>query len=312
MGIVVTWVLLAAASIATIVLATKAPVHARLGVRAAGAAVLGITVLWVGLSCTTTIKASVAVPVSYGKPGAPVGPGLQLHAPWVEMEVYPARPVQYCLNDGAPFEVRTQDKAQVTAVVCAQYAINGFTRPLDFSAPVDGQAVMRVYNLAKNAEQLRDNHVKRGLENSTAAVFATVKWDEVVGGTKTNEMSGLLAAELKALENKGILITDVLVGTIQPGANLNEAIDRKVKERENTAAAVEEKNRKAIENETAIADATAKAEAGRILSGTLSREALCQAWIEKNAGVTQYTAGPCGALGAGSSSPQVIVDNRPR
>lgn len=81
-------------------------------------------VFFVGSLFTATfthVKATeVGVPISFGKVGDPLGPGVHFTAPWVSVETYPTRP----LNVDVTAKVRTADAGLVTVATTARWNVS--------------------------------------------------------------------------------------------------------------------------------------------------------------------------------------------
>jgi hypothetical protein len=252
-----------------------------------------LAVLLLIWSCTTVVVASIGVPVTFGKVGTPMQPGLHFKGPLTKVETYPIRNSDAIVLGGEHgMVVKTHEQGQLAVHVTMSYRI-------------EPAAAAAIYLKARDQDKLRENIVVPYAQQGVTSAFSKLTNDEA-SATKVDQLPQLVRDEVAAqLDKQGVQLVTLTIGAPVPSAELQKAIDQKVAASQRRDQATIDQQRATIENQTKINAAQAQATANGIIAASTTQATLCQELIDTirekgNVGVVM--ANPCG----GSSS-NVIV-----
>lgn len=272
--------------------------------KAGGVVMLVAFIVLLGFQSVHLVRATdVGVPVSFGKVGDPVQPGVVFTAPWTDIETYPTRPLAI---ETCP-AVNTRDAARVeTCVQVRWHASNKTANTLYYQA--------RTGDDEKIGKEIVTPAAKQALGEVWARVPNTEAVARVVPnhtGTDAEElldpgaqMSDVIAAQLTGLlQRYGIDVTSVAIREIRPDKVVSAAISNRAAQAQKTEQAILAQQTAIEEGKARKLEATAlRAALGELPALTFEQQqALCvQAWERQlSAGRTVYDS-PCGT-GAGTS-----------
>ena len=131
-----------------------------------------ITALTLFFSTFVLVNATqVGVPISFGKVGQPLDPGVHFIAPWANVEEYPIRPITVQLTGEHKVIARTADAGQMSVEIAARWRVERHsakelyfqTRTGDIDAisaniviPNLRQAVGQIYSITGNLDAISD------------------------------------------------------------------------------------------------------------------------------------------------------------
>ncbi|MBB1243047.1 prohibitin family protein [Streptomyces durbertensis] len=267
----------------------------RLG--AVGALVAG---LLAGLfSCVHVVSAyEVGVPVTFGKVGSPMTPGMNLKSPFTNVVSFSTRPVDLNLSDRDVVEVRSSQGGVMYAEVTVKWAVT------------PAKAV-ELYRLAGSEEAIQQRLVFPDSREIVRNVFA--RYTSEQGYTSARERINTEIADLikKRLAPRGIDVTTVNLRNVKPSEKLQTQIDRKIQQEQATERATEAARTAKAEAERRRIEAEGIARANKILNNSLTDKVLlnqCIEAFERVAGKQPVYTVPCGS---GSGNP-LIVDGTKR
>ncbi|MFF0445842.1 prohibitin family protein [Streptomyces sp. NPDC004609] len=256
--------------------------------------------LFVGISsCVHVISAyEVGVPVTFGKVGSPMTPGLNLTSPFTNVTTFSTRPVDLNLSDKDVVEVRSQQGGVMQVEVTVKWAVT------------PAKAV-ELYRLAGSEDAIQQRLVFPDSREIIRNVFARHTSEEGYSSAreKINNEIGQLIKE--RLAPRGIDVTTVNLRNVKPSEQLQDQIDRKIQQQQATERATEAARTATAEAERRRIEAEGIAKANKILSNSLSDKVLMNQCIEayrEAAAKNPVYAVPCGA---GSGNP-LIVDGSKR
>ncbi|WP_175408563.1 prohibitin family protein [Streptomyces sp. TRM64462] len=265
----------------------------RLG--AVGALIAG---LFAGLaSCLHIVSAyEVGVPVTFGKVGTPMSPGVNVVSPFTTVTTFSTRPVDLNLSDKDVVEVRSSQGGVMYVEVTVKWAV----------AP---SKAVELYRLAGNEAAIQQRLVFPDSREIVRNVFARHTSEE--GYSSAREKINAEIAELvkERLAPRGIDVTTVNLRNVKPSDQLQDQIDRKIQQQQATERAQEAARTATAEAERRRIEAEGIAKANKILNDSLSDKVLLNQCIEaykEAAAKNPVYAVPCGA---GSGTP-VIVDGK--
>jgi regulator of protease activity HflC (stomatin/prohibitin superfamily) len=132
----------------------------------------GLTAVILFFSTFVIVGATqVGVPVSFGKVGQPLDPGVHFVAPWASVEEYPIRPITVQLTGEHKVIARTADAGQMSVEIAARWRVERHsakelyfqTRTGDINAisenivlPNLRQAVGQIYSVTGNLDAISD------------------------------------------------------------------------------------------------------------------------------------------------------------
>lgn len=265
------------------------------------AALVGLAaVVW---SCTAYIKAAeVGVPVTLGKLGAAMQPGLHVVAPWTRVETFPTRPVNVELSGESEVTARTRDAGGMRVGVATRWKVEPEMAP-------------ELYLQVRTGDdaKISDTIVTPNLRQAVGLVYSQT------GNLDANsDRAGVTAAIQKSLVDQlkryGITVEDVNIRYVNPDDAVNDSIARFAAQQQATRIAEEGVKTSAAEAERQRVVAEGQKAAASQLRDISDAQAnlLCvQTWERvmtesTKAGVPVY-GNPCsGSSGVGG----VIVGGR--
>lgn len=230
-------------------------IEGRGAVRAGAGVVIAVTVLLLALMSVKSVGATeVGVPVTLGAPGAPIGPGPTVVLPWTDVRTLDVKTQTLDLDDDNEIKTVTADRVQTPVDVSVYFHVDSekaptllltvgedyvdkIVRPLVRSNVYDGGSKYK----AEDIQQQRDAY-----ENTVEAALRP-----------------LLAA-------RGIVLEKVELRKIQLPDNILANAQAKIN-------AEETQKRAKIDAETKVIEATAQAQANKILQESLTQNKdVCQ------------------------------------
>ncbi|WP_236241769.1 prohibitin family protein [Streptomyces sp. CC228A] len=249
------------------------------------------------LSCLHVVSAyEVGVPVTFGKVGSPMRPGMNVISPFTDVTSFSTRPVDLNLSDKDVVEVRSAQGGVMYAEVTVKWAV----------APAKA---VELYRLAGNEAAIQQRLVYPDSREIVRNVFARYTSEEgyTSAREKINAEIGKLVKE--RLAPRGIDVTTVNLRNVRPSEKLQEQIDGKIQQEQATERAEEAARTATAEAERRRIEAEGIAKANKILNESLTDKVLFNQCIEaykEAAASNPVYAVPCGD---GGGTP-VIVDGK--
>ncbi|MEU7564547.1 prohibitin family protein [Streptomyces fradiae] len=263
----------------------------RLG--AVGALLAG---LFAGIaSCVHVVGAyEVGVPVTFGKVGTPMHPGVNVISPFTSVTSFSTRPVDLSLSDKDVVEVRSSQGGVMYAELTVKWAV----KPTK---------AVELYRLAGNEAAIQQRLVFPDSREIVRNVFARHTSEE--GYTSAREKINAEIGQLikERLAPRGIDVTTVNLRNVKPSEQLQDQIDRKIQQQQATERAQEAARTATAEAERRRIEAEGIARANKILNDSLTDKVLLNQCIDaykEAAAKNPVYAVPCG----GGSGTPVIVD----
>ncbi|MFD6419014.1 prohibitin family protein [Streptomyces sp. NPDC060194] len=245
--------------------------------------------------CVNVVSAhEVGVPVTFGKVGRPMLPGMHLTSPFTDVTSFSTRPVDLDLSDKDVIEVRSSQGGVMYVEVTVKWAV----------AP---SKAVELYRLAGNEASIQQRLVYPDSREIVRNVFA--RHTSVEGYSSAREKINAEIGDLitRRLEPRGIDVTAVNLRNVKPSDKLQDQIDRKIQQKEATERATEAARTAEEEAKRRRIEAEGIAKANRILNDSLTEKVLMNQCIEafkEAAGSNAVYTVPCGT---GGGTP-VIVD----
>lgn len=260
------------------------------------------------VSCVYVVGAyEVGVPVAFGKIGTPWNSGVHFKTPFTSVTSFSTRPVDLNLSGDDVVEVRSSQGGVMYAELTVKWAVT------------PARAV-ELYRLAGTEEAIQQRLVHPDSREIVRNVFARHTSEEgyATGREKINAEIGKLIKE--RLAPRGIDVTTVNLRNVKPSEKLQDQIDKKIQQEQETLRAKEaaltakaKAEQSRIEAEAAAErkriESEATAKANRTLNKSLTDKVLLSQCIEAYESAAQANpvyAVPCGT---GSDGTPVIVDS---
>ncbi|NYI03618.1 prohibitin family protein [Allostreptomyces psammosilenae] len=252
------------------------------------------------LSLTHTVQANeVGVPVTFGRVGDPLQPGLHLVSPFTDITSYSTRPVNLDLVGEETVEVRSSQGGVLYADVTVKWSVMP-------------EEATELYRQAGTEEAVQERLVLPDSREVVRNVFARYTSEEGYA-TRREELGPEIAEALRErLTERGITVDTVNLRNVRPSDQLQEQIDLTIQQREQTQRAEEAVRTAEAEAERMRVEAEAEAEANRLLSESLTDEILLNRCIEafsEAAAQGAVYAVPCGN---GAGTPVIVDGTAPR
>ncbi|WP_371661637.1 prohibitin family protein [Streptomyces sp. NBC_00280] len=263
-----------------------------------GAALSAVAALLAGVfACVHVVRAyEVGVPVTFGKVGNPLTSGIQFKSPFTDVTSFSTRPVDLDMYGKDVVEVRSAQGGVLYAEVTIKWAV------------IPAKAV-ELYRLAGSEEAVQERLVVPDSREIIRNVFAKHTSEEGYASAR-EQIGSEIATLVKArLEPRGIDVTNVNLRNVKPSDKLQEQIDKKIQQEQDTERAVEAARTAKAEAERKRIEAEGIARANGILSKSLSDKVLynqCLEAFKEAARANPVYAVPCGTDANGTP---VIVDN---
>ncbi|MFF3325780.1 prohibitin family protein [Streptomyces sp. NPDC002889] len=259
---------------------------------ALGALIAG---LFAGItSCVHVISAyEVGVPVTFGKVGTPMNPGVNLTSPFTNVTTFSTRPVDLNLSDKDVVEVRSSQGGVMYVELTVKWAVT------------PAKAV-ELYRLAGSEDAIQQRLVFPDSREIIRNVFARHTSEQGYSSAreKINTEIGDLIKE--RLAPRGIDVTTVNLRNVKPSDRLQDQIDRKIQQQQATERATEAARTAKAEAERRRIEAEGIARANKILNDSLSDKVLANQCIDafkEAAAKNPVYAVPCGS---GSGNPLIV------
>lgn len=243
------------------------------------------------MSVTQVGATQVGVPITLGKPGAPLGPGPHVVLPWTSVKTLDVKTQSVNMDDDASVRTITSDRIQVPVDVSLFISVDKAKAPTLLLTVGEDYVEKVVIPVARGT--IYDAGSKYSSEN-------------IQGERDAYEKS--IFEQLKpVLASRGVTLEKVELRKIQiPDEILNNAQAK--------ISAEEKQKRARIDAETAQIEAEGKAKANAIISGSISRNPsiICNNFVEALAsGKIQgpIYVNPCSTEGNG---PSLLVQTPPK
>ncbi|MFP3988833.1 SPFH domain-containing protein [Streptomyces sp. E11-3] len=249
-------------------------------------------------SCVHVVSAyEVGVPVTFGKVGSPMTPGMNLKSPFTNVTSFSTRPVDLNLSDKDVIEVRSSQGGVMQAEVTVKWAVS------------PAKAV-ELYRLAGNEESIQQRLVFPDSREIVRNVFARHTSEEGYSSAreKINTEIGELIKE--RLAPRGIDVSTVNLRNVKPSQKLQDTIDRKIQQKEATDRATEASRTAEEEAKRRKIEAEGIAKANKILNDSLTDKVLMNECIDafkQAAKQNPVYAVPCGG---GDGNPLIVDGTR--
>lgn len=264
--------------------------------RFAWGAVITSLLLFLIVGAASTVKlvgpTEVGVPVSFGSVGTPIQSGVNIVAPWVEIETYPTRPVTVELSGDQRILARTADAGQMQVEVAARWKV----------LPADAKNLFMQVRTGDD-ERISQDIVVKNLRQAVGSVYSvTGNLDALNDRTKTTQaIKDQLQEQLSAY---GIQIEDVNLRSVEPDEKTANTIALYASQQQATRIAEEAKKTATIESQRRLIEAQGLEQSSNAVAGidADSAKILCmQIWqqvVSKGieSGTPVYT-NPCGSTG---------------
>ncbi|MFD3436986.1 prohibitin family protein [Streptomyces sp. NPDC058685] len=245
-------------------------------------------------SCVHIVSAyEVGVPVTFGKVGAPMTPGLNITSPFTNVTTFSTRPVDLNLSDKDVVEVRSSQGGVMYVELTVKWAVT------------PAKAV-ELYRLAGSEDAIQQRLVFPDSREIIRNVFARHTSEE--GYTSAREQINTEIGDLikERLAPRGIDVTTVNLRNVKPSDRLQDQIDRKIQQQQATERATEAARTAKAEAERRRIEAEGIARANKILNNSLSDKVLMNQCIDafKDAAAKHPVyAVPCGG---GTGNPLIV------
>ncbi len=221
----------------------------------------------------------------------PLGEGFHLIAPWNEVIIY---------------EVRQQELFEKMKVLSS----NGLEIQIDASA-----WYKPVYDQLGNLHQsLGENYLQRVIQPAIRSAARSVVGrytPEQLYSSKRDAIQDEIYTETKAiLDKQHVQLNEVLVRDVTLPKTIKEAIERKLKQEQESLEYEFRLVTAAKEAEKVIIEARGKADANRILSASLTDKILMDKGIEATLKLAESTNSKVVIIGSGDTGMPIILGNQ--
>ncbi|MEV7994174.1 prohibitin family protein [Streptomyces sp. NPDC086077] len=262
-----------------------------------GAALSAVAGVLAGVfACLHVVTAyEVGVPVTFGKIGKPLTSGIHFKSPFTDVTSFSTRPVDLNLYDKDVVEVRSSQGGVLYADVTIKWAV------------VPAKSV-ELYRLAGSEEAVQERLVLPDSREIIRNVFAQHTSEEGYASAREQISSEIAALIKERLAPRGIDVTAVNLRNVKPSEKLQEQIDKKIQQEQDTQRATEAARTAKAEAERKRIEAEGIARANKIMDQSLSDKVLynqCLEAYKEASRANPVYAVPCGT---GSDGTPVIVD----
>ncbi|MFD7438150.1 prohibitin family protein [Streptomyces sp. NPDC059861] len=262
-----------------------------------GAALSAVAGVLAGVfACLHVVTAyEVGVPVTFGKIGKPLTSGIHFKSPFTDVTSFSTRPVDLNLYDKDVVEVRSSQGGVLYADVTIKWAV------------VPAKSV-ELYRLAGSEEAVQERLVLPDSREIIRNVFAQHTSEEGYASAREQISSEIAALIKERLAPRGIDVTAVNLRNVKPSEKLQEQIDKKIQQEQDTQRATEAARTAKAEAERKRIEAEGIARANKIIDQSLSDKVLynqCLEAYKEASRANPVYAVPCGT---GSDGTPVIVD----
>ncbi|MFJ4472048.1 prohibitin family protein [Streptomyces sp. NPDC089424] len=262
-----------------------------------GAALSAVAGLLAGVfACVHVVTAyEVGVPVTFGKIGKPLTSGIHFKSPFTDVTAFSTRPVDLNLYDKDVVEVRSSQGGVLYADVTIKWAV------------VPAKSV-ELYRLAGSEEAVQERLVLPDSREIIRNVFAQHTSEEGYASAREQISAEIAALVKERLAPRGIDVTAVNLRNVKPSEKLQEQIDKKIQQEQDTQRATEAARTAKAEAERKRIEAEGIARANKIIDRSLSDKVLynqCLEAFKEASRANPVYAVPCGT---GADGTPVIVD----
>jgi regulator of protease activity HflC (stomatin/prohibitin superfamily) len=210
--------------------------------------------------------------------GQDLDPGLSFKAPWVDPETFDIRNqmVAYVGDGSQNYNGAPANGPQITTADEDGVRID-FDLAVNFSIQPD--AVTDIYREFRNQENFRARFIEQDVRSISRIPFAQYTAQEALASR--GEIALAIEEALRAKwEDRGVMIRSVALQEIRPPQSVMDSINEAQQARINVER--EEANLAAAEvrAQTRVAEATAQAEANRLLTESLTDDVLAQRYLD--------------------------------
>ncbi|MCX4824748.1 prohibitin family protein [Streptomyces sp. NBC_01142] len=245
-------------------------------------------------SCVHIVSAyEVGVPVTFGKVGTPMTPGVNVTSPFTNVTTFSTRPVDLNLSDKDVVEVRSSQGGVMYVELTVKWAVT----------PAKS---VELYRLAGSESAIQQRLVFPDSREIIRNVFARHTSEEGYSSAREKINSEIGDLIKDRLAPRGIDVTTVNLRNVKPSDRLQDQIDRKIQQQQATERATEAARTAKAEAERRRIEAEGIAKANRILNDSLTDKVLTNQCIDayKHAAAKNPVyAVPCGG---GSGNPLIV------
>lgn len=221
----------------------------------------------------------------------PLGEGFHLVAPW---------------NDVIKYEVRQQELFEKMKVLSS----NGLEIQIDASAWYEP-----VYsNLGNLHQSLGENYLQRviqpAIRSAARSVVGRYTPEQLYSSKRDAIQDEIYTETKKILENQYVQLNEVLVRDVTLPNTIKDAIERKLKQEQESLEYEFRLVTAAKEAEKVIIEAQGKADANRILSASLTDKILQDKGIEATIKLAESPNSKVIVIGSGDSGMPIILGNQ--
>ncbi|WP_105975147.1 prohibitin family protein [Streptomyces geranii] len=263
-----------------------------------GAALSAVAAVLAGIfACVHVVRAyEVGVPVTFGKIGKPLNSGIQFKSPFTDVTSFSTRPVDLNFYGKDVVEVRSSQGGVLYAEFTIKWSV------------VPAKAV-ELYRLAGSEEAVEERLVVPDSREIIRNVFAKHTSEEGYASAREQIGSEVAALVKERLAPRGIDITIVNLRNVKPSDKLQEQIDKKIQQEQDTERAVEAARTAKAEAERKRIEAEGIARANEILAKSLSDKVLYNQCLEAYKEAAKYNAVYAVPCGTDANGTPVIVDS---
>ena len=221
----------------------------------------------------------------------PLGEGFHLVAPWNKVIIY---------------EVRQQELFEQMKVLSS----NGLEIQIDASA-----WFLPIYNdLGKLHQTLGENYLQRviqpAIRSAARSVVGRYTPEQLYSSKRDVIQDEIFAETKKILDKQFVQLNEVLVRDVTLPGMINDAIERKLKQEQESLEYEFRLVTAAKEAEKVIIEAQGKADANRILSASLTDKILQDKGIEATIKLAESPNSKVVVIGSGDSGMPIILGNQ--
>lgn len=254
-----------------------------------GSFIFGALIVVMG-SVRILAPTDVAIPITFGSIGEPMGPGgVHVVAPWTDLESYPTRGYTVELSGDSRILSRTADAGQMQVEIATRWA-------------VDPKKAKTLYTQTRTGDEaaISELIVAKNLRQAVGEVFS--RTTNLTALNNRNSTTADISDQLQEqLDPYGIDVVDVNIRSVEPDEATATVIGKYAQQQQATRIAEEAKKTAEIEAQRRVIEAQGLKDAAKTSAGITADEAdiIClQVWQQTvskaiEAGVPVYT-NPCG------------------
>ncbi|MDO5980524.1 prohibitin family protein [Flavivirga spongiicola] len=221
----------------------------------------------------------------------PLGEGFHIVAPWNKVIIY---------------EVRQQELFEKMKVLSS----NGLDIILETTAWYMPKSVDLGRLHQEKGENYLDRIIKPALRSAARSVVGRYTPEQLYSSKRDIIQSEIFDETKKILDNQYIVLNDVLVRDVTLPATIKDAIERKLKQEQESLEYEFRLVTAAKEAEKVIIEAQGKADANRILSASLTDKILQDKGIEATIKLSESPNSKVIVIGSGDSGMPIILGNQ--